>query len=339
MKKYFRQYVLRRNVRTAKKNSEMSQGEVSHMENSYGEMSGRDPWHSGHSRHLKLRGCPWYIGNRRRLTLCCCPWFNGHARWLHLARSPWHSGYPDPSNAPSLTDTLARTVVPNSTDDADCAGNPDPTDTSSSTCTSLSTKTSGPIDIPSRSDAPEADSETNLVYYKNQYNASYKTDERVCNRPKDKLKPIVYYKKSSISSIVTKNYQFSPIIDFQKTNLVHKFVCNKGWCERLKYLYVGVTKTTLSTKVTMHQASGAPKTHYNQVKRIPRGEHKNCPQWKWFIHASYHRCLNHPNQIVLNLQSRGKSRTLKLTSHQPREEQQPTSSNHVIPHRNSTAST
>ena len=161
---------------------------------------------------------------------------------------------PDPCYTPSLTDTLACTATQKSTDNADSTGNPHLTDISSSRGASVSTEASGPIDIPSPPDGPYVDSEIHLVYYKNQYNASYKTDERVlrqiirnnvrCYRPSDKLKLVVYYKSSSISSLITKNDQSPPISDLQKTNLVYEFVCNKGWCEHLKCSNVGVTETT-----------------------------------------------------------------------------------------------
>ena len=92
----------------------------------------------------------------------------------------------------------------------------------------------------------------------------------------------------------------------------------------------------------MHKGSGAPKTHYNQVHDLPltREDLEENTKILRRENDSYRLYITEALIIqsknpVLNLQATGKSRTLKLTSQQPREEQQPTSSNPVTPHGNS----
>ena len=66
---------------------------------------------------------------------------------------------------------------------------------------------------------------------------------------------------SSLSRFVTKNDISYAISDLQKTNLVYELPCNKGGRDHLKCSYVGVSETTSSGRLTMHEASGALKTH------------------------------------------------------------------------------
>ena len=65
--------------------------------------------------------------------------------------------------------------------------------------------------------------------------------------------------------IVTRN----ECISLQKTNVVYELQCNTGWCKHLNCSHVGVTETTLCRRLTVHKASGAPKTHYHQVHDLP----------------------------------------------------------------------
>ena len=60
-----------------------------------------------------------------------------------------------------------------------------------------------------------------LIYYRNQYTETYKIDERVmknkvqnnvrCNKKKDKLKFIIYYRNSTITSLITKKLTVSSV--------------------------------------------------------------------------------------------------------------------------------
>ena len=45
------------------------------------------------------------------------------------------------------------------------------------------------------------------------------------------------------------------------TNLIYEFTCNIGDCALLPNTYIGMTQTSLARRLTMHLASGGPKSH------------------------------------------------------------------------------
>lgn len=112
---------------------------------------------------------------------------------------------------------------------------------------------------------------THTIYYQNQYSPAYKTDERVlkqiiknntkCSSDNEHLQLIIYYKSHTIASLVSKNNQSPKPSALKQTNVVYEYSCNHGDCELQKHSYIGMTTTTLSRRLTMHLASGGPKTH------------------------------------------------------------------------------
>ena len=122
---------------------------------------------------------------------------------------------------------------------------------------------------------PETPPTTHEVFYKNQFNSSYKTDERIlkdlvynnvrCTNENEKLKLTIYYARSTTASLLSKNNQSPPPPSLQRTNLIYEYNCNIDECERQTNSYVGMTTTTLSRRLTMHLQSGAPKKHLLQV--------------------------------------------------------------------------
>ena len=71
--------------------------------------------------------------------------------------------------------------------------------------------------------------------------------------PNKKIKLIIYYNKFKTSNIVIRNNS-SPLIGvLQKANVIYKFRCTLGDCiSDNNYIYVGLTSTTLSRRLTMH---------------------------------------------------------------------------------------
>ena len=177
----------------------------------------------------------------------------------------------------------------------------------------------------------ESEEDTQRIYYRNQYSNAYKTDERIlkqiirnnvqCINPNHKLKLIIYYKSSLTTSLVMKNDQSPPTSDLQKTNLVYEYICDIGDCERLQNSYIGVTRTTLSRRLTMHKGNGAPKDHCNK-------EHNQALSRDMLVtNTKILRIENDPNRLTIfeallihlrkptmNNQATGMSRTLKLYS-------------------------
>ena len=128
----------------------------------------------------------------------------------------------------------------------------------------------------SKSEQPvEAPPTTHEVFYKNQFNNSYKIDERImkdliynnvkCTNENEKLKLIIYYSSSATASLISKNNQSPPPPSLQRTNLIYEYKCNIDECGRQPSSYVGMTTTTLSRRLTMHLQSGAPKKHSLQA--------------------------------------------------------------------------
>ena len=47
----------------------------------------------------------------------------------------------------------------------------------------------------------------------------------------------------------------------KRTNVVYEYKCNMGDCEHLPSSYIGMTTTTLSSRLTMHLQKGGPADH------------------------------------------------------------------------------
>ena len=84
-----------------------------------------------------------------------------------------------------------------------------------------------------------------------------------------RLKFIIYYRNSTIISLITNNDQSPPCDDLQKTNLVYEFTCPEDGCEHVRNSYIGVTQTSLSRKMTMRKALGGPMMHLNESHNKP----------------------------------------------------------------------
>ena len=99
--------------------------------------------------------------------------------------------------------------------------------------------------------------------YRNQMHYNYKSDEKIMKTlihknilPTDfnkKIKLIIYYNKFKTSNLVISNNSSPSIGVLQKTNVIYKFKCPLGDCiSDNNNIYVGLTSTTLSRRLTMH---------------------------------------------------------------------------------------
>ena len=116
-----------------------------------------------------------------------------------------------------------------------------------------------------------------------------------------------------------KNDQSPPLDDLQRTNLVYEFKCKQGDCEHLNISYIGVTRTTLSRRLTMHKSSGAPKDHYNNKHNAGLSREALVNSTKIIRQENdpvrlmiFEALLIHIKRPSINQQSTGASRTLKL---------------------------
>ena len=91
---------------------------------------------------------------------------------------------------------------------------------------------------------------------------NYKSDEKILKTlihrkilstdPNKKIK-LIYYNKFKTSKLVIKNNSSPSIGVLQKINVIYQFKCPLGDCiSDNNNIYVGLTSTTLSRRLTMH---------------------------------------------------------------------------------------
>ena len=102
------------------------------------------------------------------------------------------------------------------------------------------------------------------LFYWNQMHYNYKSDEKILKTlihrnilstdPNKKIKLIIYYNKFKSSNLVIRNNSSLLIGVLQKTNVIYQFKCPLGDCisDNNNNIYVGLTSTILSRRLTMH---------------------------------------------------------------------------------------
>ena len=92
---------------------------------------------------------------------------------------------------------------------------------------------------------------------------NYKSDEKILKTlihrnilltdPNKKIKLIIYYNKFKTSNLVIRNNSSPSTGVLQKNNVIYQFKCLLGDCiSDNNNIYVGLTSTTLSRRITMH---------------------------------------------------------------------------------------
>ena len=101
------------------------------------------------------------------------------------------------------------------------------------------------------------------LFYRNQMHNNYKSDEKILKTlihknilptdPNKKIKLIIYHNKFKTSNLVIRNNSSPSIGVLQKTSIICHFKCPLGDCiSDNSNIYVGLTTTTLSRRLTMH---------------------------------------------------------------------------------------
>ena len=107
-------------------------------------------------------------------------------------------------------------------------------------------------------------------------NSAYRTDERILNKiisknvkgtGENKIKLHIYYKSKTTKNMFMKN-NMAKTETLKRTNVVYKFSCPNEDCRLRSVDYIGVTTTSLSRRLTMHLADGAPKEHMQQEHNV-----------------------------------------------------------------------
>ena len=125
------------------------------------------------------------------------------------------------------------------------------------------------------------------LYYQNFMNTKHREDERVLKKilkdnvilkdKDDKLKLVVFYKNMKTRNLVMRNNMTKKPRELAKTNAIYQFQCKKDDCEHLpprSGAYTGLTKCTVSRRLSIHLQTGAIRQHCEQIHgvRITRKE-------------------------------------------------------------------
>ena len=177
------------------------------------------------------------------------------------------------------------------------------------------------------------------LFYCNQMNKAYKTDERIiksiilnnvkCRNPEDRLNLIISYKNKKISNPFMKNNLTQDKSALKQTNVIYQFNCPVEDCALLPHAsYIGMTRTSLSRRLTMHLQTGNIKTHMQQSHNSALSREQLVNNTKILQHCqdpyklqTYEALIILENNPIINIQATGIHKTLKLFS----------TSNHVPP--------
>ena len=110
------------------------------------------------------------------------------------------------------------------------------------------------------------------LFYKNQFTSAYKEDEKAlkmllnrhvrCVDDDKRIKLIIYYKSRKTANLVLRNRAAANKTPLQEDHVVYRFTCPIEGCGPQSY--VGMTRTTLSRRLTMHTQNGTIKQHIQQ---------------------------------------------------------------------------
>ncbi|XP_045104384.1 uncharacterized protein LOC123499916 [Portunus trituberculatus] len=119
-------------------------------------------------------------------------------------------------------------------------------------------------------DTPREEEKIKL-YYRGYMSTDYRTEEKVMKdiiyknvAPTDENTRItltIYYKSRKTSQLLLRNRPADYKTPLQEDHVIYQHTCNSKECGPCSY--IGMTRTTLSRRLTCHLSSGAIKQHYN----------------------------------------------------------------------------
>ena len=120
------------------------------------------------------------------------------------------------------------------------------------------------------SNTTEKEKENIKIYYRNFMSQDYKTEERIIKdiiyknvKPTDPGKTLqltIYYKSMKTSNLLIKNRPVKTKTPLQEDHVIYEHTCTVEGCGPQSY--IGMTRTTLSRRLTCHLQDGAIKNHY-----------------------------------------------------------------------------
>ena len=166
-------------------------------------------------------------------------------------------------------------------------------------------------------------------------NEAYKTDERVirdiikskvrCINDADKLDLVIYYKNKKVCNLLMKNNLTQDMSPLKQTNVIYNFNCDIDDCAHLPNAnYIGMTRTTLSRRLTMHLQNGNIKDHIRDTHNRIITREQLVGNTKILRHCSdtqrllvYEALTIMENNPAINTQSTGIHKTLILFGANP----------------------
>ena len=140
----------------------------------------------------------------------------------------------------------------------------------------INTAISRTLDKWYRQPAANTEEKENIkIYYKNFMSQDYRTEERIIKdiiyknvKPTDpdtRLQLIIYYKNMKTSNLLIKNRPGQTRTPLQEDHVIYEHTCTIEGCGPQSY--IGMTRTTLSRRLTCHLQDGAIKNHYRTKHR------------------------------------------------------------------------
>ena len=108
------------------------------------------------------------------------------------------------------------------------------------------------------------------IFYKNHMSSEYKKDEAIMrdiilknvhpSNPDEKIKLIIYYKSMKTSHLLLRNRPAQDKSSLQQDHVIYRHTCNNVDCG--PHSYIGMTRTRLTRRLTLHLQNGTIKNHY-----------------------------------------------------------------------------
>ena len=122
-----------------------------------------------------------------------------------------------------------------------------------------------------RQDTPKEDNTSIQLYYRGYMSTDYRTEEKVMKdiiyknvKPTNedtRITLTIYYKTRKTSQLLLRNRPATRKTPLQEDHVIYQHTCNSKECGPCSY--IGMTRTTLSRRLTCHLSSGAIKEHYS----------------------------------------------------------------------------
>ena len=238
---------------------------------------------------------------------------------------------------PTTTATSSQTETAEATTTSPPPPPPPPPQPASITTTASTTTTTATAETSAAQQTvtfvpPTATGTVHKVFYQNFMNPNYKQDEQRLKKiikdnvktknPRDKLQLVIYYRSRKTKDLIMRNNLTPKVRDLARTNMIYDFQCKIDECahqNRSDGQYSGLTKCTLSRRLTYHLQVGAIKNHCLEThgRKITRKEIVEMTKARYYEN-DYRRLeilealIIHFEDPVINRQDTGKKKVLKL---------------------------